>query len=505
MQYANNAVDILSARSVSNFAPGISNVDTSLFYPWGDNNPQAIRRVKTLLKAGLSFINQPIMGWGADDPWPDPSQPEPSNWNTLDQKMQIALDTGNTPVITLCEAPWWMKGELQQDGSTKMLTRDDEFTAISTTSRILDNKMDDWLHLVRRVAERYMVAPYNVRYFQVWNELKGYYNPETNDWDMSVSPGDPDGNHAEHGYTYMYNEVYTLLKDVARELDIDPIDIQIGGPYTVMKTWSGVSNQSSPSNITRAYGNYDQRDLNALMYWLQHKVGAEFITIDGNNGNHDGTDISDPFTAAEKFADVVHWLRNLDHKTYPGGSTLPIWWAEWYATTGANQAATRKMATAVKTYAMIKLIKAGGAVALAWGGAGEGETGDDRGLWTPTDENGGGQALPWYTIYKTFNTDFGPGTMIYKTHSPSSVEALVSSTKTMLVNKTGHSLTLNFQGNTIKLAPYQVQVIDTIMGGKEMNLSLPGVISLVLMVAGLLLFIRKPWQLLLPPRKQSMH
>jgi hypothetical protein len=46
----------------------------------------------------------------------------------------------------------------------------------------MDGQMTNWLLLVQRVAERYMVPPWNVRYFQVWNELKGYYNPVLNHW-----------------------------------------------------------------------------------------------------------------------------------------------------------------------------------------------------------------------------------------------------------------------------------------------------------------------------------
>ena len=458
--HASVSIDITHQKSTSHFSPGMSNMDTSLFYPWKENNQAAVQTTKSLASNGLSFINQYIMGWGTDDPWPDPMQSEPNNWSTIDKKMNIVLDTGLTSVITLCEAPWWMKGELQQDGTTKLLTRDDNFAEIAYTSRILDNKMSAWLHLVRRVAERYMVAPYNVRYFQVWNELKGYYNPMINNWDMNTSAGDPSGPYAKHGYTYMYNKVYNTLKDVAVAKGLDPTTVKVGGPYLVMNTWSDVSMESHPSHITKAYGNYDQRDLDALMYWLQHKAGAEFITVDGSNSNHDGINRSDPFTASEKFADVVTWIRSLDSRAYPGAATLPIWWAEWYA--DANGSSSDAFTTAVKSYAMIKLLKAGGAVVLEWGGTGEGEGKNSRGLWTPTNTADGGQPLPWYSIYKAFKIYFNPGTTIYKTRSSSSdVEALVSPSKAILVNKTPRVLTVTFQNTIVKLNPYQVHILDT--------------------------------------------
>ena len=233
-------------------------------------------------------------------------------------------------MISLSEAPWWMKGQLRADGTTQLLTPADEWASIAYSSRVLDDKMSDWLLLVQSVATRYMAAPYNVRYFQVWNELKGYYDPKTNSYDYSDSPGDPSGPNAKHGYTYMYNLVYQALMQVARRLGIPSSAIEIGGPYVPMDTWSSTQ-QSAASNVTKTYGTFDQRPFDVVEYWLQHKDGAGFITVDGSNENDDLTEITDPFTAAEKFADIVHWLRSLDGKVYPGATTLPIWLAEWYA------------------------------------------------------------------------------------------------------------------------------------------------------------------------------
>src|SRR6266699_442934 len=336
--------DFSSPIGTSHFSPGISHVDTTLNYPWDNNDPTAVKNVKSLIKHAIAYENTPIMAWGVDDPWPDPSQAEPGNWSTLDSRLQLIIDTGGIPVITLSEAPWWMKGELQSDGSTRLIMHSEEWSNIAYSARILDNKMDAWLHLVQRVAERYMVAPYNVRYFQVWNELKGYYNPITNSYDYTTSAGDPSGPNAKHGYTYMYNQTY------------------------------------------------GQRPLDVVQYWLQHKAGAGFITVDGDNGNKDGVNITDPFTASEKFADITHWIRSLNNDIYPGAATLPIWWAEWSAWPYTNLA-DDNYNNAIKSYAMIMFLEAGGSVALSWGGLGDGTA--SKGLWTTT-ATGGGQPLPWY-------------------------------------------------------------------------------------------------------------
>ncbi len=397
------------------------------------------------------------MAWGVDDPWPDPSQAEPRNWSSLDNRLHLILETGGIPVITLSEAPWWMKGQLEPDGTTRLIAQSEEWSDVAYAARILDDKMGAWLHLVQRVAERYMAAPYHVRYFQVWNELKGYYNPVTNAYDYTTSPGDSSGPNARHGYTYMYNMVYNQLMQVARSLGIPSKDIKVGGPYVVIDTWSS-REQSDPSNITKAYGTYDQRSLDVVQYWLQHKTGAGFITLDSSNGNKDNVSLTDPFTASEKFADVTRWIRGLNTTIYPGAATLPIWWAEWYASP-YTQHIDDQYDNAIKSYAMMELLKAGGAVPLSWGSPGNGPS--SSGLWTTTAAKGG-QPFPWYVSYKAFKDDFAPGTTIYKTvvSSPTLVEALASATHIMLVNKTPKRLVMSVDGTPVLLDPYQVSVLS---------------------------------------------
>ena len=443
--------------TVSQFSPGISHVDQGLDYPLGNNDLSAINSAKSLIKQAFPYEDTPIMAWGAPDPWPDPNQPEPTNWKYLDSRLRLIASTGGIPVITLSEAPWWMKGQLQPNGSTRLLNSSDEWSDVAYNSRILDNEMDAWLHLVQRVAERYMVAPYNVRYFQVWNELKGYYNPITNAYDYNTSSGDPSGSNATHGYTYMYNQVYNRLMQVAAELNIPKSSIKVGGPYVVMDTWSS-PNQNQISNLAKAYGTYDERDIDVVLYWLQHKAGAGFIALDSGNVNKDNVNNADPFTAAERFADLTKWLRSLDPKRYPGATTLPVWFAEWYAMPYGNTP-DNDYNNAIKTYAMIKFLEAGGGVAFSWGWTSNGPS--DAGIWTAAHA-GGGKPLPVYYSYKAFKDYFGPGTRIYKTTvtDPESIEALASSSHVMLVNKTTRNINVGVGNKVVALKSYSVTVLS---------------------------------------------
>ncbi|HEX6480962.1 MAG TPA: hypothetical protein VF043_19140, partial [Ktedonobacteraceae bacterium] len=211
-------VDLSSPITTTQFSTGMTLVDNSLDFPWGNNDLTAVNKVKSLARKAVRYVDTAVMGWGVTDPWPDPSQPEPGEWNSLDNRLQFIAEMGAIPVITLNEAPWWMKGQLQPDGTTRLITQSEEWSDVAYSSRVLDNEMGAWLHLVQRVAERYMVAPYNVRYFQVWNELKGYYDPTTNAYDYTTSPGDPGGPNARHGYTYMYNRAYDRLMQVTTSL-----------------------------------------------------------------------------------------------------------------------------------------------------------------------------------------------------------------------------------------------------------------------------------------------
>src|SRR5579883_1667081 len=81
----------------SQFASGITLSDNTLAYPWANNNLAAVNNVKGLIKNGIHYQNTPIMGWGLDDPWPDPNSAEPTAWSGLDARLRLAVDTGATP------------------------------------------------------------------------------------------------------------------------------------------------------------------------------------------------------------------------------------------------------------------------------------------------------------------------------------------------------------------------------------------------------------------------
>lgn len=447
-------VDKSQTVGTSALVPGFSQVDNSLRYPFGNNDQAAVNAARSLVGGTFGALNQPIMAWGASDPWPDAMQP--IDLSSFQAQLDVVAALGGELVVTLCEAPWWMKGQLQSDGTTYPLTANDEWASVAYSSRVLDNQMGNWLTLVQQIAQLAMLPPYNVRRFQVWNELKGYYDPITNAWDYTTSPGDPSGANAKHGYTYLYNQTYTRLKQVATSNGIAPSDVLVGGPYVVMDSGSSASVMSNPSNVTGPWGVLDQRALDVIDYWLANKVGAEFIAIDGSGSTKFGTQPTEDFAMHDKFAAVDQWIRSQPN----GGSTLPIWWAEWYAAPNLLPATAQTFA-AIKAYAMAQHLKAGSGVVLAWGGLGvDGPDGVD-GLYTPTTSGGGGP-LPWSSDVNAFHQDFAAGTrLVGVTSSSTNIEAVASAQKTMLINKTSSSLSVSVNGAETTLAPYAVAVVNT--------------------------------------------
>jgi hypothetical protein len=154
-------VDRRTAIGTNRLALGVTHTQHS-FDAWGD--PLAVASGRALLRDASVYQNQHLMGWGALNPEPAPGV---FNWDSLDRRVQLMRDTGAVGVITLCCAPDWMKGG--QAGAT-------DWSALTTAP--LPEHYRDFAELARQVALRYP----DVKYFQVWNELKGFWNDAENRW-----------------------------------------------------------------------------------------------------------------------------------------------------------------------------------------------------------------------------------------------------------------------------------------------------------------------------------
>lgn len=384
----NITVNLNSPSTVSQFQPGATLTQTDTNYSNATEEQQ--------LGSALGYMNVSIMGWGTDNPEPSPGQ---YDWSTLDPRVQAIQATGVTGMITLCCSPDWMKGG--KAGQTNWN---------NLTVAPLPAHYQDFANLSAQVAQRYP----NIKYFQVWNELKGFYNN--------------DGSFNTTGYMQLYNDVYTAIKAVRP-------DALIGGPYI------GMSGMGTATN-------------NVVSQWLNTKNGGDFVAVDGG---FNSTSSTDDFTGASFYTTFGQWLRQQPN----GGATLPFGWAEWYPGTVQDWKDLNHY-NATMTNAMIDTVQSGAFYALTWGVEGglegvykEGD-GQQEGLLS------GGKPTPFYYSLQDLKTYFAPGTQLYNTTiSQPTVSVLASQSKTLLVNQLGSTQNVTVNGQPFVLTAYQVAVINT--------------------------------------------
>jgi hypothetical protein len=310
--------------------------------PW---NPRAAtdRATRTLARVAHT-ANQHIMGWGALNPSPRPGERQ---WDSLDERMRLIEAAGVEPVITLCCAPDWMKGG--EPGET-------DWNRIEVAPD--PAHYGDFAELAVDVARRYP----QVRHYVVWNELKGFFDPQRGRWDIE-------------SYTELYDTVYRALKEH------DPM-LEVGGPYVVMDSWSDADTASDPSSVSGPWGVLDQRALDAVDHWLTHAAGADFLAVDGSNGTEDEGLIVEPRLANEKFTAATRWLVSR--------TDLPVWWMELYPDVTATDDVASPYAADVAADAILRVADAGGEAVFIW--QPEADPGfHSVALWESTAQSHGGQ------------------------------------------------------------------------------------------------------------------
>jgi len=380
---------------------GITHTQKSL--EWSDF-PAAVVRAKALLKGTVRFQNQHIMGWGGGNPEPSPGA---YDFSSLDYRAGLMRSIGGEMVITFCAAPDWMKGG--EAGKT-------DWSKIETAPT--REHYADFARLAATIAARYP----DVRYFQVWNEMKGLWNRDANNWDFEA-------------YTDLYNQVYDAVKAVRP-------DAKVGGLYMVIEgNGSGRGGWYTEAPI-RA------RQIQVIDYWLAHKRGADFICLDrGLKGGHDPGTYS-----PDELMGMTHWFEDIARQVR-ARTGLPIWWSEYY---GSADAGSQYLAAQYASI-MLHMIRGGSSVALLWNPM-EGEI--PHYLFTSTRTADGGQPTPHYTVYRWVAEYFGPGTALVRATSSSEwVEVLASATHTILVNKRATEVQVKLNGEALTLAPYEVKLI----------------------------------------------
>jgi hypothetical protein len=419
--------------SQSQLATGATHMQYSLD-PSG--NSVALERGRKALDLATSYQNQHIMGFGADNPWPDPNLNDPKAWDwaSLDRRVQLMSDTKATPVITLCCAPTWMVDSTWRSGT--------DWSKIELAP--LPGREEAFARLSAEVALRYP----KVQYFQVWNQFKGMWKASENSWD------------AER-YTRLYNKIWKAVKAVRP-------DAKIGGPYLVLEGSGAEKRLGYPEDWYTA-DPITPRNRTVLEYWLENKLGADFITID-RSVKTGGDPLNYPENAQLRltslFGDVIRQVRGLR-----GYRSEPIWMAEYYLAEIPFSVRSEQFQAVMIASILKHKLEAGLSLSFLWSpeaqpGEGIARAGDGQALFSSTRSADGGRSSKNLFVYEAFKQHFPPGTeLIRATSSSSSLEVLASKTSLMLINKrTGPTMVtlpgLRGQDQQLELAPYEVRLLE---------------------------------------------
>lgn len=353
-----------------------------------------------------STMDLSIYGFGLADPEPSPGDFDMSG---ISERLSLVSAAGGIPVVSLVGAPAWMRG------SPATNSNDTFFQPPSPAH------YQDFADLCAHIAETFPT----VKYFVVWNELKGFF--VKNMWDYQ-------------DYTTMYNYVYLAIKHVRP-------DALVGGPYAPLSSYSSPKDGVT-STVHGSWGYLDQGLLDAIQYWVKEKAGADFIAVDGSTdiAKNNNPDLTDPATASEKYADVDRWIESI--------TNLPIWWMESHIqpTTGW----TDQQAVAARVATLGLMAGTGAAVGMQWQPQDD-PSWPDEGLWTSTLQPGGGQPTTLATtllrvlpiLKRSFSLAGG---------EPPGVVVGTSPAGTLIVNTLNSDAQAAVDGTTIPLGPGAVVV-----------------------------------------------
>lgn len=378
-----------------------------------DNHPAAVAEGRRLMSSLPLFQNQHIMGWGALSP---ELAPGVYNWGSLDARMELIRETGGTPVLTLCCAPDWMK--LGAAGTTDW----------RNLNRAPDPRYyADFASLAGEVARRYP----DVKHYQVWQGMKGFYDRRQNRWNYE-------------GYTDLYNLVYRELKSV------DP-QIKVGGPQVAMDSWADPAGMTKPSDLKGSWGVMDQRSMDAVDYWLEHKEGADFISLDVSTANKDGISVDSAFQSISKMDAIARWIR--------ARTDLPLWAARWHPFPQGSENWEPAQQGALVAAGFAQLINSSVEVALLWQPQAKSDSCIGC-LWTDTRLPGGGRPTPAFASLEALVANFPTGTPLLQTDvSSAHVTAISSPTVTVLINELAQPRDVRVNDVPVALGSYEVRIV----------------------------------------------
>lgn len=323
----------ISEIHTSDFILGIDFYSNANPVGAGDTTSRLYNNVIKNLPEAVDATNQHILNFGGNlginlpDPGYKTCSPDCEvlwktlNWSSIDARVKLMADM-HTPIriITLYGAPNFMTQKGNDPATPNQKPGWNTNAGQFNQHAQIDPQYNQmWADLCHYVVSRYL--PKGVQYYQVWNEMKGYYS----------GPIHPTANGVTYhgwdfpGYTAMYNEVWDRIKG-----DPATASAKIGGPYAIMinhqadgttagatgPTWAG-QNDNGKIVLKGIWGGIRPEVTEGLLYWHDQAHGWDFICVDGgpgdDAGNHGGSNNpnrwSNDYTRSYWY-DVGKWLHD---------------------------------------------------------------------------------------------------------------------------------------------------------------------------------------------------
>ena len=344
-----------------------------------------------------SFEDVAIMGWGPGNPEVSPGI---YKFTGIANQLSFVKATGGIPIITLCGAPDWMKGG--QVGAT-------DWTQLGLPPQ--PQHFQDFANLSAAVAQAFP----DVKYFNVWSELRGFWSSTTHSWDAA-------------SYTTLYNDVYQAVKAVRP-------DAAVGGPYVSIHSEAGPAPVRIPTP-SGPWGHLDAKSLAPVSFWITHNVGADFIAVDGRAFTQDAGLTTDPLTSTQKYAAMDQWLTSQTH--------LPIVWMESHLLPDTTGYSDQQQAS-IRVGALLQMASSGASLGMQWNP--EQLAGWDEGLWTTAQIlNGGQPTVLAQELPAVLNVLAAPVTIVPGTPAGTLVATGANGTVTVTYSATAATVTVTNPG-----------------------------------------------------------
>ena len=457
-----------TALLTSVYHTSVSHVSTAdLAY----GNATARTRAENAIAPALEFHRLSAHSYGGSDPWlwdgTGTRPADPTNWKNLDDLFAMVATMGGTPILGFGNFPWHVKGIWDGTTTTPMTFAQN----LDDTGRPITEKLPDVLHFVQRVCERYMVAPHNVRYWQLglW-EFHGFYRARDGSlsglWGYDDYAGTP--GQADMGMAYLHNQVAAKIISTAATLGITRSQLKIITNYTPCMANGGTSGAYPVGHPlrNRPWGNAIKARPDSLLAHLPLLTPGswDYWSYDISSNHVDGVITTDDWTNSQLFTDIGQYLK--DQVALLGYGSKPFIVSEEYnkpqLDPGLNQFELR---AALHAEAFRRFIELGASMAIIWSTVGRANNpgaDEEAGLHSAVGTSSGGQPQPPLDIVQMIHDNFSAGTVIRTSSVSNSSKAsvLANPSAAMVINHLANPLKVSVNGGTPQtLAAYETRLV----------------------------------------------